>query len=140
MGLGCYVPGLMALSLGACGKKEINTGELAAIYMALLCRPGRNVEVYTDSATALELLSGRLYKKKYQLLVDCIHHVSNTMYDSVTYTKVKSHSGNPGNDIADMLARMGTTGCQDFMIPRNNDSIVENIYKNSFIHDRILFL
>jgi ribonuclease HI len=139
MGLGCYVPGSLMLSLSGIGKKEINMAELAAIYMGLLCRPSRNIEVFTDSATALEVLSGRVYKKKYQPLVDCIHHVSNTMYDSVKYTKVKAHSGNPGNEVADILARKGTIENQGFVLPIDNESIEANIYKNEFIHDRILF-
>lgn len=99
----------------------------------------------TDSSTAIELLSGRLYKKKYSLLVDCIHYVSHTMYDDVTYTKVRAHSGVPGNEIADRLARLGaSTGNKSFELPIPSHSVAEsvetNIYRNEFIHDCIVFL
>lgn len=134
----------MFLAVSSSGNKEINSAELSAIYLGLLCTPSRDVEVLTDSMTALDLLNGRLYKKQYQLLVDCINFVSDTMYDNVTYTKVKSHSGNHGNEMADKLAKIGTIGKYSFVFPDPGASIKEvvnkNIYKNSFIHDRIFFL
>lgn len=123
-------------------KKDINTAELSAIYTGLLLCPFyNNIEVLSDSITALQLIGGSLKIKKYQLLVDCIRYVSASKFGkNVQYTKVKGHSGDHGNTVADILARTGTTSDIVFFSPTDchttiSEIVHNNIYKNMFIHD-----
>jgi ribonuclease HI len=81
---------------------DINYAELFAIYVALLIST-KQLTVYTDSLTAINLLCKINYNNKYADLLLKIHNIMSTR--TVNLIKVKAHSGDKGNDIADSLAR-----------------------------------
>jgi ribonuclease HI len=128
------------------GKKDINRAELAAIYVGLLISPRlENLEVLSDSCTALDLLNSDKINK-YCKLVDCIKHVSYAKFnDCIRYTKVKSHSGVIGNEIAHNLARLGTSQRNVFNVFDEDINDIKNIVKyniqkNNFSHNNIFSL
>ncbi len=84
-----------------------NEAELYAVLQGLRAiKASCNVKVYTDSQNAIGWLSGR-YKCKKPHLVQIRNQIWETILDkniSVSYVKVKGHSGDPLNDLADALA------------------------------------
>lgn len=89
-------------------ERDINRAELGAIFMALNMIGGiGDVCVYSDSITSLKLIDGRLKLDKYRILQDCVHQMITNWNGQIEFCKVKAHSGNKGNDIADHLARCG---------------------------------
>jgi ribonuclease HI len=154
-GIGMYIPESVSkyyslISGNKCKVKDVNAAELSAIYVGLLINPSNQpIEVYSDSITAINLLENKLYNKKFNTLVSCIKYVSIVKYkNNVQYVKVKGHSGVYGNEMAHNLAREGASSDHIFYMPESNktntlsleDIMLENIYKNSLLHDNIFFL
>jgi len=128
-------------------KYDTNRAELAAIYCGLLLAPtgSGNIEVFTDSLTALQLINGNFKHVKYDSLVNCVKYVADKKFINVNYRKVKAHTGVYGNEIAHILARAGAQlNSKQFHVPCFGDDIEvlvkENIHKNSLIHDIIFCL
>lgn len=141
IGIGGYAPECLSYSFVIGGKKDVNRAELAAIYAGMLLVPFDRLNVVTDSITAIELLNKNKSHAKYQSLVDCILFVSNKKFGGrVEYTKVKSHSGVFGNDVADMLAGSAAAGHgnRHFVMPAEKkyvkDAVFENVRVNSLLY------
>ncbi|PKK57646.1 hypothetical protein RhiirC2_797669 [Rhizophagus irregularis] len=92
--------------------------ETMAILTALLvCPPRCKVVINTDSQAAIDAfhksknlhsISPRRFNKiNNNILWSTIHHVINKLTLKVTFIKVKAHSGDHYNDIADALAKAG---------------------------------
>lgn len=158
-GIGMYIPECVSkyyslISGNKCKVKDVNTAELSAIYVGLLINPSnQHINVYSDSITAINLLENKLHNTKFNTIVSCIKYVSILKYkNNVNYVKVKGHSGVYGNEMAHHLARSGASESNNstnvFYIPESNktntlsleDIILENVYKNSLLHDNIYFL
>lgn len=141
IGIGGYAPGCLSYSFVIGGKKDINRAELAAIYAGMLLLPYDKLHVVSDSITAIELLHRKHAHAKYQSLVDCILYVSDKKFGGrVEYTKVKSHSGVFGNEVADMMAGLSSTcGHRHFIMPADDnnkstkDVVFENVRANSLL-------
>ena len=92
--------------------------ETMAILTALITSGfNSNVTVYTDSQAAIDAfhksanltsISPRRYNKiQNNILWSLIHHVKKELHLSLHFVKVKAHSDDPYNDIADALAKTG---------------------------------
>ena len=87
--------------------------ELIAIWTALLASPSlAHIEIFTDSKAAMDAISAfnqlsirQKISHPNSSVINHILYLTNTKQLRITYTKVKSHSGNVGNDIADDLAK-----------------------------------
>lgn len=142
IGIGGYAPRCLKYSFVIDGKKDINRAELAAIYAGMLIMPDDKLHVVTDSITAIQLLKKNKSHAKYQSLVDCILFVCHEKFgDRVQYTKVKSHSGVFGNDVADMMAGVAAGyGGRPFIMPDTDknkcisDLVFDNIRVNSLFY------
>lgn len=144
IGIGGYCKKSLLYSCRVNGKKDVNRAELASIYVGLLLCNCKTIEIVSDSATAIELISGKFEKSKYQTLVDCINYITLVKFSKVKYTKVKAHSGVFGNEVADCLAYAGSESDRIFHMPdlidekySIKDLVYENIYRNSFDHNII---
>ncbi len=69
----------------------------------------RKVEIYSDSQSAVTVLSGHEAKDKLSLETMLLMK----QLPQVTVTWVKGHSDNTGNELADMLARIGAERAKD---------------------------
>ena len=124
--------------VGQATARDVNLAELGAIYVALCLAPvgpgHRDLEVHTDSACCMDMLEegrrgsqcsqGDEHKRKrkrsrvnakYAVLLEAtLRLVSYRMLScggggTVTFHKVRAHSGVRGNEEADRLARLATT-------------------------------
>src|SRR6266542_3281350 len=105
-------------SLGCCAQiihwPSSTRAELAAIFMALLTAPIRsNVKIFTDSATAIQLISKgqkglstrKWLKTPNSLWIMNIIALIKEKGLTLEMVKVKGHSGDVLNDLADELAK-----------------------------------
>jgi ribonuclease HI len=117
------------------GQKDINRAELAAIYVGLLTAPlSRRIQVLSDSETAINLLNGKKYHKRFSVLVECIRFVARVRFnDSVIFTKIKGHTGIYGNDVAHRLSRIGT---QPFYMPDEQKG-ANLMYVEALVHSNV---
>lgn len=81
---------------------DSNYGELYAIYLGCLLA-NKNFTLYTDSLTSIQLINRQLYNIKYNNIVGKIQTILYVKNGNMI--KVKSHSGDENNDIADYLAK-----------------------------------
>ncbi|PKY17728.1 hypothetical protein RhiirB3_430406 [Rhizophagus irregularis] len=92
--------------------------ETMAILTALIiCPPNSIVEIYTDSQAAIDAfhksknlhsISPRRFNKiNNNILWSTIHHIIKKLSIKVSLFKVKAHSGDHYNDVADTLAKAG---------------------------------
>ena len=88
-------------------KADINHAELGALLIAVLRLPHGNnrITIFTDSLTSIKVLRGDISCEQYEPLVRCIRHIVDDYPGSITFAKVKGHSGVVGNENADFLAR-----------------------------------
>jgi ribonuclease HI len=110
MGIGIYAPRIGTFSYRLRGIIDINRAELGAIYCSIKYGPQDvPIHIYTDSQNAIGMLYNTInIHSKYTTLVECVQMHLNERKESVVFHKVKGHSGNYGNEIADALAKYGT--------------------------------
>ena len=87
------------------GKATNNIAELQAIYTALYLIKDKktNITIYTDSQYSINLFTKNYVAKKNKELVSAIAKKIKS-FKSVEFKKVKAHSDNYYNNIADKLA------------------------------------
>lgn len=126
----------MNTSLKLEGSIDSNRGELAAIFAAMLYHNNKELIIFTDSQTSIDLIKGDITcHNKYDIINDSIIFlINNWKGNYIKFLKVKSHSKNIGNDFADKLAKFGTiNNIQTFILP---DDIIDSIdYNNKDIGD-----
>jgi len=88
------------------GEGTNNIAELTAIAVAVEALRNKQlpVDLFTDSAYALGVLSGHYKVKANQELVRRVQHLLSTLTD-FRFIKTPGHAGVPGNERADQLAR-----------------------------------
>src|SRR5205823_3469405 len=104
--------------------------EIAAIFLALLTAPGNsNVEIYTDSQCAFDVLSHlhnnstrKWLKMNNAWFLQKIELLLRTEGISIKMIKVKGHSGIVGNDLADDMANKGADSSRNIYSPHINHS------------------
>ena len=87
-----------------------NTGELSAIYEALLFagqRSMQTVQIRTDSKWSINVITGKWRASSHKVLVNHIRSLLRVSNMSVSFQWVKGHSGIEGNERADKLADQG---------------------------------
>ena len=103
--------------------------ELIAIWTFLLtCPINSSIRIITDSQAAIDGITNhftiptvRLYLKSTNSpILDAIRHSTTVKNLKVDYVKVKSHSGDSGNDLADDIAKSAITRAES-----NQDRIIE---------------
>jgi ribonuclease HI len=91
-------------------RQDNNHAELAAIFVAILrTSDDFHAKLYTDSETCIRLLHQGSQHKRFRALVACTRWLQENRRIPVSIRKVKAHSGNRGNDMADALAEAGRT-------------------------------
>jgi ribonuclease HI len=87
--------------------KDINNAELIAIYAAISLSKEDHISIYTDSLNAIKLIYHQNHNSKYEDIVYKINKIMNSK--EVYVNKVKAHSKDKNNDIADKLAKLSIT-------------------------------
>jgi ribonuclease HI len=91
------------------GQGTDSQAELLAVIKALkkvADRPGTHVTVYTDSAYAIDMISGGKVARSNLWLVEAAKALKDEC-GSFAMKKSRAHSGDPLNDAADKLAKRG---------------------------------
>ena len=97
--------------------KDINRLELGAIFAGImLTDPNLDLCLYSDSANALHSITS-FKRTKYDKLAKFVLELVAEREGTVYVAKVKAHSGVPGNEAADRLAKLGTTSKNEFVLP-----------------------
>lgn len=98
--------------------KDINRLELGAIFAGIaMCDPGVDKLIFTDSQTSITNLVTAGKKTKYDKLSKFVLQLAQERFGNIYISKVKAHSGDPGNDEADKLAKMGTMSDVLYVLP-----------------------
>jgi ribonuclease HI len=142
IGLGIWSDDNISMSHKITGLKDINRAEIAAIFCAVLFlykQPfSSDVDakaiIISDSKNAIECIRGTIYVDKFDILVRSIHYMMDNMEMNILLKKVKGHSGNVGNDNADMLARQSSES------PKKSPHIIlpDNIYREKRMLDNMI--
>lgn len=104
--------------------RDINELEMSSIFIALETTDhAADIVVYTDSQTAIDQVTGATATKKYDRLARLIRRVAESRRGSASICKVKAHSGNEGNELADALAAEGTLSAYAIDLPRDGDDL-----------------
>jgi ribonuclease HI len=104
--------------------RDINELEMGAIFLALeTSDQAADIVVYTDSQTAIHQVTGATSTKKYERLTQLILRAGRSRKGATSVCKVKAHSGNEGNELADALAAEGTQSAYAFELPRDGDDL-----------------
>ena len=96
--------------------------------ISLTCPINSSIRIITDSQAAIDGITNhftiptvRLYLKSTNSpILDAIQHSTTVKNLKVDYVKVKSHSGDSGNDLADDIAKSAITRAES-----NQDRIIE---------------
>ena len=89
--------------------KDINRLELSAIFTSIaMTDPSLDTLIFTDSQTSISNIVTKMKRTKYDKLSKFVLQLTEERFGGVYVSKVKAHSGDPGNDEADRLAKQGT--------------------------------
>jgi ribonuclease HI len=122
------------------GTQTNNAAEIYAAITAILLIPENTpVELRTDSALLVNVLTKRNRSHRRSNLASMIAHLLNIVKKKpaqVTVTKVKAHSGEHGNEMADKLAKIGRKKAENpTKIPGNfikfRDTLLEGNIRKS---------
>ena len=114
--------------------KDINRLELSAIFTSIaMVDPDLDTLVFTDSQTSISNIVTKMKRTKYDKLAKFVLQLSKERNGHVYVSKVKAHSGDPGNDEADRLAKQGTMSDRLVVLPDEFSNIDE-----WFIHHEYL--
>lgn len=93
-------------------ERDINCTELNAIFFGVLLSDShKDLTVFTDSELSVKVLHEGIRSRKFQPLASCILTLVRARRGTTRFVKIKAHSGIPGNDRADALAKKaGWTG------------------------------
>jgi ribonuclease HI len=103
--------------------------ELGAIWTALLVSPYKaQIHIFTDSKAAIEAIEGHQensnlrnwFKTKNRSIIRQIKDCCIAKNLNLTLHKVKSHSGDKWNDLADKLAKEGISKVNSLKVPETN--------------------
>ena len=114
--------------------RDINRLELSAIFTSIaMVDPDLDTLVFTDSQTSISNIVTKMKRTKYDKLAKFVLQLSKERNGHVYVSKVKAHSGDPGNDEADRLAKQGTMSDRLVVLPDEFSNIDE-----WFIHHEYL--
>lgn len=106
--------------------KDINRLELGAIFTSIaMADPELDTLVFTDSQTSISNIVTKMKRTKYDKLAKFVLQLTKDRNGHVYVTKVKAHSGDPGNDEADRLAKQGTMSNKIIVLPDEFSSVDE---------------
>lgn len=106
--------------------KDINRLELSAIFTSIaMADPDMDTLICTDSQTSISNIVTRAKRTKYDKLAKFVLQLTKKRNGHVYVSKVKAHSGDPGNDEADRLAKQGTMSNNIIVLPDEFSSIDE---------------
>ena len=106
--------------------KDINRLELSAIFTSIaMVDPDLDTLVFTDSQTSISNIVTKMKRTKYDKLANFVLQLSKERNGHVYVSKVKAHSGDPGNDEADRLAKQGTMSDRLIILPDEFASVDE---------------
>ena len=106
--------------------KDINKLELTAIFTSIaMADPDLDTIVFTDSQTSISNIVTKMKRTKYDKLAKFVLQLSKERDGHVYVSKVKAHSGDPGNDEADRLAKQGTMSDKILILPDEFMSVDE---------------
>jgi ribonuclease HI len=106
--------------------KDINRLELSAIFTSIaMADPDLDTLVFTDSQTSISNIVTKMKRTKYDKLAKFVLQLSKERNGHVYVSKVKAHSGDPGNDEADRLAKQGTMSDKILVLPDEFMSVDE---------------
>lgn len=114
-----------AISKRVMNKMDNNAAEMLCILYVLHITPiDVPIEVLTDSQSSLTMIENEFHHKKikphlHRVVAKTITQTLARRTTPTWFTKVKAHSGDYGNDIADRLAKLGT------QIPADNTNDTE---------------
>ena len=115
-----------AFSARAHETKDINRLELSAIFMSIAAAdPDLDTLIFTDSQTSISNIVTKMKRTKYDKLAKFVLQLTKERNGHVYVSKVKAHSGDPGNDEADRLAKQGTMSNKIIVLPDEFSSIDE---------------
>lgn len=116
------------------GERDINRLELVAVSTAVAAFRYENLEILTDSQTALDQLR-RGTNPKYRRVALIVREYMARRAHTTVLTKVKAHSGVLGNDVADSLAWLAAANAYTTYPPRchrvepgANDMFIDGVY------------
>nr|XP_029717034.1 uncharacterized protein LOC115260244 [Aedes albopictus] len=115
-GIGIYIEGTARYHYKLANEVSISTAELLAINEAMNVLKDKQLYhyvVYTDSMTACGMLEEALHTHKGQAILTEILRTAYEMGTAIQW--VPSHVGLGGNEIADQLAKLGTSAAAEVM-------------------------
>jgi ribonuclease HI len=119
IGLGVYVErpveSRVSVRIARPSLADSNYAEMLAILLAVQVSPTSRLVVRTDSLNSLRMLAAaareeRIHAKFQGVACDVLQYIHDRRREPTLLAKVKGHSGDRGNCIADALARRASAG------------------------------